>query len=75
DLGWSVEAPKATFYVWSEIPEPGVSSMEFAERLIDVGVVGTPGVGFGASGEGYIRFALTQPSERIKEAIERLSKL
>jgi len=75
DLGWSVEVPKATFYVWSEIPEPGVSSMEFAERLIDVGVVGTPGVGFGASGEGYIRFALTQPSERIKEAIERLSKL
>ena len=49
--------------------------MDFVKKLIDVGVIITPGTGFGEYGEGFVRFALTQPIERIKEAIERISKL
>ncbi|MBA7700432.1 LL-diaminopimelate aminotransferase [subsurface metagenome] len=49
--------------------------MEFVKKLIDVGVIITPGTGFGKYGEGFVRFALTQPIERIKEALERINKL
>lgn len=75
NLGFKVEEPRATFYVWVEIPENEQSSMAFTEKLINAGVVGTPGVGFGDSGEGFIRFALTQPIDRIKEAVERLGSI
>ncbi len=74
-LGWNVTLPKATFYVWVEVPERGVTSMEFAEKMINVGVVATPGVGFGDHGEGFLRFALTQPVPRIQEALARLAKI
>ncbi|MDP3981297.1 MAG: LL-diaminopimelate aminotransferase [Chlamydiota bacterium] len=75
EAGWSVASPQATFYVWARIP--GMQdSRSFALKLLsELGVVATPGVGFGPSGEGYIRFALTVPSERIKEAISRIRKL
>ncbi|MDH5439113.1 MAG: aspartate aminotransferase, partial [Candidatus Bathyarchaeota archaeon] len=53
----------------------GGDSMKFASRLLDAGVVVTPGMGFGKYGEGYIRFSITQPKERIAEAVERLSKI
>ncbi|MHA1794464.1 MAG: LL-diaminopimelate aminotransferase [Promethearchaeota archaeon] len=72
-LGWKVTMPKATFYIWVESPER--DSMQFAEKMINCGVVATPGVGFGKTGEGFIRFAMTQPEERIKEALERLEKI
>ena len=49
--------------------------MEFVKKLIDVGVVLTPGTGFGQYGEGFVRFALTQPIEKIKEALERIKKV
>ena len=49
--------------------------MEFVKKLIDVGVVITPGIGFGQYGEGFVRFALTQPIERIKEALERIKSI
>ena len=49
--------------------------MEFVIKLIDVGVVITPGIGFGQYGENFVRFALTQPIERIKEAVERISQV
>jgi len=50
--------------------------MAFSGRLLtEVGIVATPGVGFGASGEGYVRFAITRPVERIQEAIERMRKM
>jgi LL-diaminopimelate aminotransferase len=64
--------PKATFYVWVKC---GVDSMEFARKLVDVGVVVTPGVGFGKYGEGYVRFALTRPIEDIEEACDRIAKI
>jgi len=75
-LGFKVNKPRATFYLWLKINEKREkgSSMEFAEKLLKEGVVVTPGIGFGKYGEGYARFALTQPKERIKEAIERMGK-
>lgn len=74
-MGWKTKKPKATFYVWTQIPGNEKSSMEFVKKLIDLGVIITPGIGFGEYGEGYVRFALTQPIERIKEALLRIEKL
>jgi LL-diaminopimelate aminotransferase len=75
EMGWKTKKPKATFYVWTQIPENERNSMEFVTKLIDVGVIITPGIGFGEYGEGYVRFALTQPIERIKEALLRIERL
>ena len=72
DIGFQCEKPKATFYVWVNCKG---SSMEFASKLLNVGVAVTPGVGFGEHGEGYARITFTQPKERIKEACERIRKL
>jgi LL-diaminopimelate aminotransferase len=72
DLGFDVPSPKATFYVWLPVND----CMSFAAKLLnEAGIVATPGVGFGASGEGYVRFAITRPVARIKEAIERMRGL
>ncbi|HXF50207.1 MAG TPA: LL-diaminopimelate aminotransferase [Dehalococcoidia bacterium] len=71
-LGLRVTPPKATLYVWAGLPE-GVRSIEYAERLLDeTGVVVTPGVGYGAAGEGYIRLSLTIPDDRLEEGVRRL---
>jgi LL-diaminopimelate aminotransferase len=68
-LGFEVSAPKATFYVWMAVD----NCMTFATRLLDeAGIVVTPGIGFGSGGDGYVRFALTRPSERIREALARM---
>ena len=75
DAGFEVESPKATFYLWIQVPE-GYTSTEIATRLLeDSGLVVTPGNGFGDPGEGYFRIALTQKRERLAEAIERLKAL
>ena len=50
----------------------GMSSAEFTQRMIDIGVIVTPGSGFGESAEGYIRMTVTEPVERIKLALERM---
>ncbi|HAK88154.1 MAG TPA: LL-diaminopimelate aminotransferase [Nitrospiraceae bacterium] len=74
-LGIQANKPKATFYSWTKVPKD-FDSTKFTTHLLEkAGVLGTPGVGFGAPGEGYIRFALTQPVERIKEAVERIKKV
>ncbi len=71
-LGWEVEVPKGTFFVWAPIPGR-LDSRGFATRLLEeTGVVVTPGVGFGPSGEGFYRIALTVEETRIAEAMERL---
>ncbi|MEE9376595.1 MAG: aminotransferase class I/II-fold pyridoxal phosphate-dependent enzyme [Candidatus Lokiarchaeia archaeon] len=77
DIGWTTNKPQATFYVWTQIPEKyrDNSCMEFVKKLIEIGVVVTPGIGFGQYGEGFVRFALTQPEQRIREAIERINTL
>ena len=71
-LGWKVPRPKATFYVWIPAP-PGYTSSELATLLLEkAGIVTTPGVGFGKSGEGFIRMTLTVGKERLAEAVERI---
>ncbi|HPD75425.1 MAG TPA: LL-diaminopimelate aminotransferase [Methanoregulaceae archaeon] len=72
DLGFTVPVPKATFYVWV----PASDCMAFAGRLLtEAGIVATPGIGFGSAGEGYVRFAITRPVARIREAIGRMRKM
>ncbi|MFP3867859.1 MAG: LL-diaminopimelate aminotransferase [Desulfobacteraceae bacterium] len=74
-LGYEVELPKATFYVWLPVP-PGFTSAQFTARLLEqAGIVTTPGNGFGAPGEGYVRLALTVDKARIEEALARLARL
>ncbi|MDD5097753.1 MAG: LL-diaminopimelate aminotransferase [Candidatus Omnitrophica bacterium] len=74
-LGWKVNKPKATFYLWFNTPGK-TDSISFAARLLkEANIVATPGVGFGRYGEGYIRMALTVDKERIKEALVRLKKI
>jgi LL-diaminopimelate aminotransferase len=71
-MGWQLEKPKASFYVWVPVPK-GFTSAEFAEMVLEkAGVIITPGNGYGDYGEGYFRVALTISKERIWEAIERL---
>lgn len=71
-MGLSCEKPKATFYVWAKCPG---ESMAFVKKLLEVDVVAAPGAGFGSYGERYVRFALTIPLERVKEACERMKKV
>ena len=77
DIGWTTDKPQATFYIWTQIPKKyrEISCMDFVKKLIETGVVITPGIGFGQYGEGFVRFALTQPEQRILEAIERINTL
>jgi LL-diaminopimelate aminotransferase len=72
NMGLECAKPKATFYVWANCRS---NSMKFATKLLEVGVAVTPGVGFGIHGEGYVRFALTQPKERILEACDRIKSV
>jgi LL-diaminopimelate aminotransferase len=71
-MGFKCDKPRATFYVWLNCKS---NSMEFATKLLSIGVVVTPGIGFGPYGENFIRIALTQPKERIEEACKRMSAL
>ena len=71
-LGWELERPRATIYVWAPVP-PGYTSTEFASLLLEeAGVVVTPGIGYGQYGDGYFRISLCVDKERIEAAIERL---
>lgn len=70
-LGWTVQAPQATIYVWVPVPK-GYTSLEFAEHVFErTGVVVTPGVGYGRFGEGYFRISICLPKERIAEGFNR----
>jgi LL-diaminopimelate aminotransferase len=73
-LGLEVETPPAAFYVWVTVPT-GYTSASFTAQLLDkAGIVTTPGNGFGAPGEGYIRMTVCTPKERLAEAVERIQK-
>ncbi len=77
-MGWNVSKPKATFYIWAHLPPKfsGLTSLEFAQLLVDeAGVVVAPGSGFGEFGEGYVRFALVAPEDRLKIALDRIRKV
>jgi len=71
-IGWQAVRPKATFYLWIPVP-PGRTSKELSMWFLDkLQIIVTPGNGFGRYGEGYIRISLTEPTERIKEALNRI---
>jgi len=74
-LGLKVDPPSATFYVWVGVPKR-FTAMKFTMHLLDrAGIVTTPGSGFGKSGQGYIRMALTVPNDRLMEAVSRMERL
>jgi LL-diaminopimelate aminotransferase len=74
-IGFDVSRPAATFYVWMPVPS-GYDSMAFATKLLDdADVVAIPGVGFGPAGENHVRFALTVPVDRIRQALDRIAKI
>ncbi|MGB9807139.1 MAG: LL-diaminopimelate aminotransferase [Thermosulfidibacteraceae bacterium] len=73
--GFDVKPPKATFYIWTPVPE-GYDSISFAKRVLEeANVVITPGVGFGKFGEGYFRMTLCISEERLEEAANRIAKV
>jgi LL-diaminopimelate aminotransferase len=72
ELGWSLKPPLGSCYVWVPVPH-GETSTGFADRLLDeTGVFVAPGNGYGDRGEGYVRFSLTVPDDRLAEAMDRL---
>ena len=74
-IGWKVNKPKATFYIWAKCLK-GFDSITFARHLLNkADIVITPGVGFGVSGEGYVRMAFTVGEDRLKESITRIKKI
>jgi alanine-synthesizing transaminase len=76
--GWPVAAPPATMFLWAPMPGPflELGSVEFARLLLrEAGVTVSPGIGFGAEGEGHVRFALIEPEERLREAGERIGRV
>ncbi len=72
-IGWYIEKPKATMFVWAPIPEAykdEYDSLEFAKKLVaDAGVAVSPGIGFGVDGEGFVRFGLIENEHRTRQAI------
>ena len=77
-LGWTVEKPKGTMFVWAPIPEAfrGIGSLEFSKLLIQESKVAvSPGIGFGEYGEGFVRFALVENEQRIRQALRGLKRL
>ncbi|MDL1956033.1 MAG: alanine transaminase [Candidatus Desulfofervidus auxilii] len=76
-IGWSVEKPKATMFVWAKIPEKfrHLGSVEFSLRLIrEAKVAVSPGIGFGEYGDEYVRFALVENPHRIRQAIRGIRR-
>ncbi|MCL0053282.1 LL-diaminopimelate aminotransferase [Dehalococcoidales bacterium] len=73
-IGLDAKPPKASLYVWAKVP-PGYTSMDFTTDLLEkVGVVITPGVGYGKNGEGYVRLSLTVPDEALRKGLSRLAE-
>jgi len=75
-LGWKVKKPKATMFVWAKIPEwVNMNSLDFSMFLLrEAKVAVSPGVGFGQYGEGYVRFALVENEQRIRQAIRGIRR-
>ncbi|MEW6154743.1 MAG: aminotransferase class I/II-fold pyridoxal phosphate-dependent enzyme [Actinomycetota bacterium] len=76
-IGWHIERPKATMFAWAPIPEPyrAMGSIEFASFLVkEAKVAVAPGVGFGPSGDGFVRFALIENEMRIGQAVRNLRR-
>jgi len=78
EAGWMVEVPRASMYIWAEIPEPykAAGSLEFAKRLLaDAKVAVSPGIGFGDYGDGHVRFALIENEQRTRQAVRGIKEM
>jgi alanine-synthesizing transaminase len=76
-IGWDIEPPKGTMFVWAPIPEQysDMKSIEFASYLVkEANVAVSPGVGFGPGGDGFVRFALIENEQRTQQAVRNLRK-
>lgn len=76
-VGWLIERPHGTMFVWAPIPEPysALGSLEFSKLLVqEAGVAVSPGVGFGPGGEGFVRFALVENEQRINQAVRGIRR-
>jgi alanine-synthesizing transaminase len=77
DLGWKMDRPRGSMFVWAAIPDQyqECDSLQFSMLLLDrAGVAVSPGVGFGGSGEGFVRFALVEDEARILQSVERIGE-
>ena len=76
-IGWEVEKPKATMFVWAKIPEKfKMGSVEFSKLLLnECDVAVSPGVGFGQYGDSYVRFSLIENRQRINQAVKGIKKI
>ena len=77
-VGWEIEKPKGTMFVWAEIPKAfkKMGSIDFSKHLLREGRVAvSPGIGFGQYGEGFVRFALVENEARIKQAVKGIQKV
>ena len=75
--GWDIPSPEASMFAWAPIPEQfkEQGSMEFAKQLIaEAGVAVSPGTGFGDEGEGYVRLAMVENEQRIRQAARSIKK-
>jgi alanine-synthesizing transaminase len=78
EAGWMVEVPRASMYIWAEIPEPykPLGSLEFAKRLLaEAKVAVSPGVGFGDYGDTHVRFALIENEQRTRQAVRGIKEM
>ena len=78
NAGWMVENPKASMYIWAEMPEAyrALGSLEFAKKLLaDAKVAVSPGIGFGDKGDGHVRFSLIENESRIKQAVRGIKDM
>lgn len=78
EAGWDVEIPKASMYIWARIPEHyrAMGSLEFSKRVLEVAKVAvSPGIGFGDQGDEYVRFALIENEQRIRQAVRGIKEM
>jgi alanine-synthesizing transaminase len=76
-VGWDIDKPKGTMFVWAPIPEPyrEMGSLEFSKYLVtDARVATSPGMGFGKGGEGFVRFALIENEQRIAQGVRTIKR-
>ena len=78
DIGWMVENPKASMYVWAKIPEfyAELGSLEFAKKLLqDAKIAVSPGIGFGDYGDDHVRIALIENEHRLRQAVRGIREM
>lgn len=74
EWGWSIPKPRATMFLWAPVPEGWTSRQISREMAAETGVIVIPGDAFGKHGEGYVRIALVQEEDRLKDAVERMGR-